>query len=66
MAGPTGKYPDGKGNSEDRGSLETEISVQDGYVVINFDTLLSWIALSPADAKAFAKLIIKNANKACN
>ena len=52
--GPTGDYPDGKLNDDDKGGLMMAIQVENGNIRIDFGTPTAWFALDPDAAIAFA------------
>lgn len=59
--GPTGRYPDGKLNDDDGGQLYTLIGHQDGKVIIQYGTPVSWTAMDPEGARSLAQSLIKHA-----
>lgn len=61
MPGPTREFPLGKLNDTDRGELVTEIREEDGRLVVDFGTDLSWIGFEPQGAVDFAYALIDNA-----
>ena len=61
--GPTGNYPDGKLNGDDKGEIGIAITEHEGNVLILFGTPISWLALPPEQAEALAREIIKKARE---
>jgi hypothetical protein len=60
--GPTGEYPQGSLGPSDEGALQIGVAHDnDGNVVLNFGTGVSWIAMPPENAINFAKLILRHA-----
>lgn len=59
--GPTKDFPRGKLNAEDEGGLRIGITEQDGVVIIEFGTELTWLGLDKASAIEFAKIILTRA-----
>lgn len=59
--GPTGKFPKGKLNEFDEGELAVAVSNEKGMVRIDFNKKISWIALEPHQAMAFAKNLMYRA-----
>jgi hypothetical protein len=59
------KYPRGKLNDDDEGSLEIYITVRDKTLIIEFGKELSWIGMSRNEAIVFAQTIIKRAEEIC-
>ena len=60
--GPTGKFPHGKFGLSDQGGLNVGVALNSkGYVIINFGTEVSWLAMPPEDAINFAKTILNKA-----
>lgn len=60
--GPTGEFPDGKLNKDDEGQIKIAIGadLDNKKVVIDFGTLVAWIAMSPQEARQLAEVIRKN------
>jgi hypothetical protein len=63
ILGPTGNFPQGKINADDEGELGVAISAQNQHVVVEFGSRVSWIAMSPTEARTFAALIRSRANE---
>jgi hypothetical protein len=61
VLGPTGKFPDGKMNSEDEGELRLGVSHDQDNVVIAFGKPTAWIGLPRETAIDFAKMIVEHA-----
>lgn len=63
--GATGAFPDGRLHKGDEGKLQFGVArSKDGLVHVNFGKDVSWFALPPNDAKAFAALLLKHAGGA--
>lgn len=63
--GPTGRYPRGKIAPHDSGELNAAVGwSDDGHVVLDFATPVSWIAMSVAEARTFAASLCANADRA--
>lgn len=56
-------FPDGKMNTEDEGTIQTAIGVENGKVMIVWPKLISWIAFDPDSADVFADTIKMRANE---
>lgn len=62
LFGPTGEFPRGKLNPNDRGALTIGVTHDgEGNVIINFGTDVSWIGFPPDQATQFAKHILTHA-----
>lgn len=62
--GATGRYPHGRiGALEDQGELKVGVTALEGKVVVNFGKAVSWIALTPADVRSFAALLLARAER---
>ena len=59
--GPTGNFPHGKLNDQDKGELAVAISSEKGMVRIDFGTPVNWVCLPPDMALAFASVITARA-----
>lgn len=57
------QYPDGKLNAADEGVLQLMVYTEQHNVVINFGKPVSWVAMPPADVRAFAALLISRADE---
>ena len=58
--GPTGEFPDGKMNKNDKGAIGVAIVADKDLkkVRIEFGTSVTWLAMSPAEAIGFANFIL--------
>jgi hypothetical protein len=61
--GPTGDFPRGKIAEDDEGELNCMVSHSQGVVRVDFGTTLSWFALEPKMAVAFASAILAHAKQ---
>lgn len=60
--GPTGDYPHGRLNADDKGGVRMGVAHDDeGNVHINFGTEVKWVAMPPDTAIDFAKTILRHA-----
>lgn len=59
--GAIGSYPKGKLTPKDEGSIQFAVGEQDGKVVIDFGTPVSWIGMTPQQAADFASSILTRA-----
>lgn len=60
--GPTGKFPRGSLGPHDEGALNMGVAKDShGNVHVNFGKPIEWLALPPADAINFARLILRHA-----
>ena len=61
--GPTGDYPEGKLNGDDEGGIAIGVAYdpEKDVVVVNFGKLVKWVAMPPANAIAFARMILSSA-----
>lgn len=60
--GATGKFPEGKSHPGDEGELCFGVSRDsEGNVHIDFGKDVTWLAMPPETAIAFAKLLLKHA-----
>ena len=57
--GPTGEFPQGKINPDDEGELAMELlyDPQHDSVILNFNTSVRWIGMSPQEAIDFGERI---------
>ena len=46
----------------DEGELRFGLAYVDGKILVNFDKPVVWLGMSPAEAKDFARLLLKLAN----
>jgi hypothetical protein len=58
------KYPEGKLTESDEGELEFKIGVFEERVIMDWGKPVKWIGLRPAEARAIAASLIKNAEAA--
>jgi len=63
VVGPTGDFPEGKLNEDDEGGLMMAVGVEKGHVTINFGGPVRWLALGPAEAIAFANILLMRAQE---
>lgn len=56
--GSTGTFPQGKLAPDDEGGLRMAVGEKDGKIVIDFGKQVSWIGLSPKDARDLARLLL--------
>lgn len=56
------RYPRGKLNESDEGSLRISVGLQENIVVINFFKDISWIGLDKEAALSLAEAIVHHAN----
>ena len=61
--GATGTYPQGKLTEDDEGAVRMAIGIVDNKVMIDFGTMLQWVAMSREEAIEFAGMIIEKAKK---
>ena len=61
--GPTGQYPAGKVSPEDRGGIACALYHRAGRIFMDFGTSLTFIAMTPAEARAFAKALREKADQ---
>lgn len=61
VAGPTGKFPDGKISPEDEGELQIAISHDQDNVLVQFGKPTAWLGLPRDHAIQLAKLILEHA-----
>ena len=62
--GPTGEYPQGTLGPDDEGGLKAAMTVVGGKIVINFGKEISWLAMTPGEARILSEALLKNAGKA--
>jgi len=63
ITGPTGKFPQGPLNEEDKGELALAVGTESGKVAIHFGTPVVWLALDPEQAILLGNTIISHAQK---
>lgn len=59
--GPTGAFPLGKLNPDDRGEIRIRLSSAPGKIVLEFGTEISWLGFDPEHADALADALRKHA-----
>jgi hypothetical protein len=59
--GPTGQFPHGALNEQDRGELRVAVSVEKDMIRIDFGTPVKWVSLPPDTALTFASVLVKRA-----
>lgn len=60
--GPTGRFPDGKKLVPgDQGELRCAVMAKDGFVQMHFGSNITWLALTPDQARAFGGALIQKA-----
>lgn len=59
--GATGAFPQGKVNRTDEGELRMAVSNDGKIVRLDFGKPVTWIGMSPNDAKEFAALLMQHA-----
>lgn len=64
LIGSTGMHPEGKLTEADEGSIQFAIGVQDGKVVLDFGTPVTWLGMPPQDALMLAESLIQKARAA--
>jgi len=57
--GPTGAFPEGKLNEDDKGELQLAIGTQDGKVIMSFGIPVSWIGFSSQQARQIAATLLE-------
>jgi hypothetical protein len=60
--GPTGEFPEGKLGEHDDGEITIAVSSRSGNVIVEFGSLISWLGLSPAQARELGEALIRRAN----
>ena len=55
--GPTGEFPEGKLTEKDEGAVVFAVGVEQGKVVIQFDTPMSWLGMLPDQALQLANIL---------
>ncbi len=60
--GPTGRFPLGKLQPDDRGELACAITTKNGQVMLQFGTSVTWLSLPPEDARRLALVLIEKAD----
>jgi len=62
--GPTGKFPDGKLTKHDEGEIRLMVTKKDGKVILDFNSPVHWMGMTPEQAVHLGRLLIKKA-KSC-
>ena len=62
--GPTGQFPFGKLNDDDKGELKVAIYLDKGMIRMDFGTPVTWLCLPPDQVLVFAEALIKKAKEA--
>lgn len=57
--GPTGEFPRGKFNEDDKGALNIRMGIHDKTIVIAFGTKVAWIGFGADEAEGFANNIME-------
>lgn len=63
LAGPTGRFPEGKQNAEDEGELRVAIAtdVPNNVVRMDFGKPVKWLSIGPDAARQLALLLLRKA-----
>jgi hypothetical protein len=63
--GPTGKFPEGKLNEDDKGELQMRVGTdtKNKKVILDFGSPVTWLGLDPEGARDLAKLLTDAADK---
>ena len=62
MPGPTGEFPDGEIDKDDRGEIKISIEVNErGNIRLSFGTTLEWLEMGAQDALNFSQAIANQA-----
>lgn len=62
--GATGEYPHGSLGPDDQGELRAGLTVKEGKLVLVFGKEVSWLALTPEEAREMARLLVVRADEA--
>ncbi len=62
--GPTGRFPSGKLADDDEGEVRFVVLHQDGMVVLDFGSAVSWLGMTPVQARALGEALIQHAKEA--
>lgn len=62
--GPTGQFPRGKIRPDDEGAVRIAVGHEEGTVIIDFGTRVTWIGLPPEMAIELARAIQQHAHAA--
>jgi hypothetical protein len=65
LAGPTGRFPQGKQSSDDEGELRVAMAVDRAanLVRLDFGKPVAWLSVGPDDARHLALELLKAASK---
>jgi hypothetical protein len=58
------QYPYGKLNDSDEGGIDMAVTARDARVIVAFRSSVAWIGMMPEEARNFASLLNKYADKA--
>lgn len=61
--GPTGEYPQGKLDSEDKGAINIAVGIREGKVCMTFGTPVEWIGFGATEALELANVLRKRADE---
>jgi hypothetical protein len=53
--GPTGQFPKGQLHPDDKGELRMRLGIVEGRILLDFGTLLSWVAFTDEEALRLAQ-----------
>lgn len=59
--GPTGNFPHGQLTKHDEGEIAFAVGSKDGKVVIDFNSPVHWLGMTPEQAEELGQLLIKHA-----
>jgi len=62
--GATKKFPEGKLNKSDEGEIKFAVGSEKGKVILDFGTSVTWVGMTPAQAKQVGMALIKHADDA--
>jgi len=60
--GPTGEFPEGALRPDDHGSLNAAMSLENGKIIMFFNTPVTWLAMSSLDARNWANGLLQYAD----
>ncbi len=60
--GATGRFPEGQLTESDEGEIRFRVGYVDGKVVLDFGQPVTWLGMSPKQAKQLAVLLKTHAN----
>lgn len=63
LAGPTGRFPQGKQNANDQGELRVAIGIDlpNNVVRMDFGKPVAWLSIGPDEARQLALLLLRHA-----